>query len=46
MITLADLLAEAVVIRVPLTVPFRGVRERTGVLLPGPAGWGEFAPFP
>jgi O-succinylbenzoate synthase len=45
-ITLADLLAEAVVFRVPLNVPFRGVRERTGVLLRGPAGWGEFAPFP
>ncbi|TVR23152.1 MAG: O-succinylbenzoate synthase [Nitriliruptor sp.] len=25
---------------------FRGVTERTGVLLRGPAGWGEFSPFP
>lgn len=46
MIALADLLAEAVVFRVPLTVSFRGVRERNGVLLRGPAGWAEFAPFP
>lgn len=35
---------------VPFTVPmrlrFRGVDHRTGVLLHGPAGWGEFSPFP
>jgi O-succinylbenzoate synthase len=29
-----------------MKVPFRGVTERTGVLLRGPAGWGEFSPFP
>jgi o-succinylbenzoate synthase len=32
--------------RVPLRLTFRGVTERTGVLLRGPAGWGEFSPFP
>lgn len=29
-----------------MKVPFRGVLERTGVLLHGSAGWGEFSPFP
>lgn len=32
--------------RVPLRVPFRGVTEREGILIQGPAGWGEFSPFP
>jgi o-succinylbenzoate synthase len=32
--------------RVPMRLRFRGVTERTGVLLKGPAGWGEFSPFP
>jgi O-succinylbenzoate synthase len=32
--------------RVPLRLRFRGVTERVGVLLRGPAGWGEFSPFP
>lgn len=36
---------EAVVFRLPMRVRFRGVTERNGVLLRGPAGWGEFAPF-
>ncbi|MDQ3785454.1 MAG: o-succinylbenzoate synthase [Actinomycetota bacterium] len=27
-------------------MPFRGVRKRTGLLLQGPCGWGEFSPFP
>jgi O-succinylbenzoate synthase len=40
-----ELVAGARVVRVPLHVPFRGVTEREAVLLPGPAGWGEFAPF-
>jgi O-succinylbenzoate synthase len=30
---------------VPLRVAFRGVTAREAVLLHGPAGWGEFAPF-
>lgn len=32
--------------RVPMGLRFRGVTERTGVLLRGAAGWGEFSPFP
>ncbi|MGB8652361.1 MAG: O-succinylbenzoate synthase, partial [Mycobacteriales bacterium] len=28
-----------------MRVPFRGVLHREAVLLQGPAGWGEFAPF-
>ncbi len=31
---------------VPMRRRFRGVTERSGVLLRGPAGWGEFSPFP
>ncbi|MDQ4501669.1 o-succinylbenzoate synthase [Sinomonas sp. ASV322] len=40
-----ELEASAVVVRLPLTVRFRGVLEREALLLRGPAGWGEFAPF-
>jgi O-succinylbenzoate synthase len=29
-----------------MRVPFRGVSERSGVLIRGPRGWGEFSPFP
>lgn len=29
----------------PLTTRFRGIDVRDGVLLAGPAGWGEFSPF-
>lgn len=36
----------AVPFRVGLRVRFRGVQQRSGVLLQGPAGWGEFSPFP
>lgn len=32
--------------RLPMRVRFRGLTERTGLLLRGPAGWGEFSPFP
>jgi o-succinylbenzoate synthase len=41
----AELAAGLHVVRVPLTVPFRGVTEREAALLHGPVGWGEFAPF-
>jgi O-succinylbenzoate synthase len=34
------------VFRIPMRMTFRRVDERTGVLLHGPAGWGEFSPFP
>jgi o-succinylbenzoate synthase len=30
----------------PMRLRFRGVTARSGVLLHGPAGWGEFSPFP
>jgi o-succinylbenzoate synthase len=30
---------------IPLTTRFRGITVREGVLLQGPAGWGEFCPF-
>lgn len=43
--SLAELEATAAVVRLPLTVRFRGVLEREALLLRGPAGWGEFAPF-
>lgn len=32
--------------RVPMRLRFRRSEERLGVLLHGPAGWGEFSPFP
>lgn len=34
------------VYRLPMRVRFRRLDERTGMLLRGPAGWGEFSPFP
>lgn len=37
---------ESHVVAVPMRVPFRGVTTREVVLLRGPAGWGEFGPFP
>lgn len=44
-LALPDLLTAARVVRLRLSVPFRGVTERVGIVLRGPAGWGEFAPF-
>ncbi|NUR90306.1 MAG: o-succinylbenzoate synthase [Nonomuraea sp.] len=35
-----------VVFRIPMRTRFRGQTVREGVLLHGPAGWGEFSPFP
>jgi o-succinylbenzoate synthase len=35
----------AQVYRVPMRTRFRGIDVRDGVLLRGPAGWGEFSPF-
>lgn len=40
-----ELVGDAHVVAVPMRVPFRGVRVREALLLPGPAGWGEFSPF-
>ena len=36
---------QVVIFSIPLNVRFRGVTEREGVLLHGPFGWGECAPF-
>ncbi|MET4058779.1 O-succinylbenzoate synthase [Arthrobacter sp. UYP6] len=43
---LSVLLAEARVVSVPMRVKFRGILHREALLIPGPAGWGEFSPFP
>ncbi|GER22508.1 o-succinylbenzoate synthase [Zafaria cholistanensis] len=40
-----ELAARAHVVVLPLKVRFRGVVEREVLLLDGPAGWAEFAPF-
>lgn len=40
-----EVLESAVPFRVELKVPFRGLTHREGLLLEGPSGWGEFAPF-
>lgn len=42
---LAELLDGAAVVALPLRVRFRGLVVREALLLRGPAGWGEFAPF-
>ncbi|HEX2315632.1 MAG TPA: o-succinylbenzoate synthase [Thermomonospora sp.] len=31
---------------IPMRTRFRGITRREGVFLHGPAGWGEFSPFP
>jgi o-succinylbenzoate synthase len=31
---------------IPMTTKFRGTTVREGALIEGPAGWGEFSPFP
>lgn len=33
------------VFSIPMTTRFRGITVREGMLLQGPAGWGEFSPF-
>ncbi len=38
-------LLELVPFQVAMNVRFRGVTRRAGVLVGGPAGWGEFSPF-
>ncbi len=30
---------------IPMTTKFRGITVRSGALIEGPAGWGEFSPF-
>jgi O-succinylbenzoate synthase len=39
------LLERSVPFTLALRYPFRGTRARQGLLIPGPSGWGEFAPF-
>ncbi len=36
----------ALVFAIPTTARFRGITVREGMLVEGPAGWGEFCPFP
>ncbi|MDG3009212.1 o-succinylbenzoate synthase [Rhodococcus sp. D2-41] len=43
---LEDLRAGVHVVSLPMRVRFRGIDRREVLLLRGPAGWGEFAPFP
>lgn len=33
-------------VKIPMTVRFRRVTWREAILMKGPAGWGEFSPFP
>ena len=40
-----EILDRAHVVALPMAVRFRGVDTREALLIDGPAGWGEFAPF-
>jgi O-succinylbenzoate synthase len=41
-----DLLPTVRAFAIPMPVKFRGTTLREGAVLQGPAGWGEFSPFP
>ena len=41
-----DLISGMRVVAIPMRVRFRGVTTREVALVEGPAGWGEFGPFP
>lgn len=43
---IAELLPTLRAFAIPMPVRFRGTTLRQGALLRGPAGWGEFSPFP
>jgi len=43
--SLEEVLDTAIPFALPLRQPFRGLTRREGVLIKGPSGWGEFAPF-
>lgn len=43
--TVDEILERAHVVSLPMNVTFRGVTTREALLIDGPAGWGEFAPF-
>lgn len=42
---LAELLADAHVVSLPMRVRFRGITSREAVVVRGPQGWTEFSPF-
>ncbi|KTR05896.1 o-succinylbenzoate synthase [Curtobacterium luteum] len=42
---IAELLADAHVVSLPMRVRFRGITTREAVVLRGPEGWTEFSPF-
>ncbi|GGL03354.1 o-succinylbenzoate synthase [Curtobacterium luteum] len=42
---LAELLADAHVVSLPMRVRFRGITAREALVLRGPEGWTEFSPF-
>lgn len=44
-VTLPEVLRDAVPYALPLAYRFRGITLREGVLMRGPSGWGDFAPF-
>ncbi|MET0296381.1 MAG: O-succinylbenzoate synthase, partial [Microbacterium sp.] len=44
-VPLAEILASARVVGLPLATRFRGVDLREAVLFEGPEGWTEFSPF-
>ena len=44
-VSLEEVQAACVPIRLPMRYEFRGVRQREGILIKGPSGWGEFSPF-
>jgi O-succinylbenzoate synthase len=44
-VDLTGLLSTARVFAIPMVERFRGITRREGIVLRGPAGWAEFAPF-
>lgn len=43
---LDDLIARSHVVALPMRARFRGITTREALLIEGPRGWGEWAPFP
>lgn len=41
-----DIRSTAHILTLPMRVKFRGIMEREVLIFAGPAGWGEFGPFP
>ena len=42
----AEVLPSLRAFAIPMRTRFRGITVREGALIEGPAGWGEFSPFP